>query len=727
MLIAIAKDFWEGWLRPLNPTLAKHLPLAAAAIASCLIADGVQAPVKAQGSIECRSADGRTMTFQGATSCPFGLRAVGSAAPAQPQTLQAPPPTSAATTAPVTPRPVAPPPPTPEELERQRNVAAMHAELKAIQNVLHSQGAYAGTVDGLWGPGTEQAIRQWQARNGKPQTGVLSSADLEQFRTLNQALPTTQAPAAAAEPAKPEPQRAASADNAEAAKADLRRRYTGRIDPDTLDRVLSGGLTDLLVVAKAQGSSSEPGRRDVSKPTYCLVGGQPTPDLVQYAVDRLIEASPGAGDPQKTECKADLKSATADSVFLERGSLFEHSAAVVDPLLGIALLDALQAKTLSIQDVVSATAFNLRKERLKTEGARYLAALSEGKLTGMGMLILNNSSRVVCGAKGDDAALLRYEATRLSLSIVDPSARASNERNIEQAVLEDLYVRVKANSCRQVVGSDQTLRPLMNALRSDNVAVSLAPAWISEKDLAADAARFKQAAAKPATPPPASAATPAKPQEPPAPSTASRAPEKERDNKASPQASVSPPAAPTPSGKPSEDEEARREEALRNRPIITVKVQGIADSLVAEVHRHIASVVAEAAQEASGVKPSDAEAKAQALQREKDRLDDNYKPFNEWVASQVRGHFQFGEIAPSIEDYGTGEINGRLIDGVSINIELSTTHPQRGKISACWTFTWLNDLVRHTRLHHMIVPCRDYIGAFKDWSDANKFRSLWKT
>lgn len=116
-----------------------------------------------------------------------------------PLTLQTP-----ATLQPTTPAPAASPPtatslppsqpqavtrtPTKEEQEKATLVQAMLPQLVQIQQALKDKGTYAGPTDGIWGPATETAIKSWQAREGKPQTGVLAAAEVDQVRKAGLAI-----------------------------------------------------------------------------------------------------------------------------------------------------------------------------------------------------------------------------------------------------------------------------------------------------------------------------------------------------------------------------------------------------------------------------------------------------------------------------------------------------------------------------------------------------------
>jgi putative peptidoglycan binding protein len=50
------------------------------------------------------------------------------------------------------------------------------ARIRQIQQQLQAAGFYSGAIDGLLGPGTKTALRQYQAKHGLPTTGELDEA-----------------------------------------------------------------------------------------------------------------------------------------------------------------------------------------------------------------------------------------------------------------------------------------------------------------------------------------------------------------------------------------------------------------------------------------------------------------------------------------------------------------------------------------------------------------------
>ncbi|MFO1034261.1 MAG: peptidoglycan-binding domain-containing protein [Hyphomicrobiales bacterium] len=55
-------------------------------------------------------------------------------------------------------------------------------QVEDVQRELMASGHFKGLVDGVMGPLTEQAVRQYQADNQLPVTGVVSSQLLERIR-----------------------------------------------------------------------------------------------------------------------------------------------------------------------------------------------------------------------------------------------------------------------------------------------------------------------------------------------------------------------------------------------------------------------------------------------------------------------------------------------------------------------------------------------------------------
>ncbi len=52
------------------------------------------------------------------------------------------------------------------------------ALVRSVQQALNDRGYSAGSVDGQWGPATEDAVRRFQQASGLPQTGELERSTL---------------------------------------------------------------------------------------------------------------------------------------------------------------------------------------------------------------------------------------------------------------------------------------------------------------------------------------------------------------------------------------------------------------------------------------------------------------------------------------------------------------------------------------------------------------------
>ena len=76
------------------------------------------------------------------------------------------------------------PPPSPAEAESALGLD--RAARRVIQEGLAASGFDAGAADGLFGPGTRRALREWQSARGVPATGYLDAASTAALRTAGQ-------------------------------------------------------------------------------------------------------------------------------------------------------------------------------------------------------------------------------------------------------------------------------------------------------------------------------------------------------------------------------------------------------------------------------------------------------------------------------------------------------------------------------------------------------------
>jgi peptidoglycan hydrolase-like protein with peptidoglycan-binding domain len=78
-------------------------------------------------------------------------------------------------------------------------VRVTRGEVRQVQQKLHNEGLYQGRIDGLMGPQTHQALRQYQQKNGLQVTARLDQATLNRLLGgQGSSIPNTPAPPSAA-------------------------------------------------------------------------------------------------------------------------------------------------------------------------------------------------------------------------------------------------------------------------------------------------------------------------------------------------------------------------------------------------------------------------------------------------------------------------------------------------------------------------------------------------
>ncbi len=77
-------------------------------------------------------------------------------------------------------------------------------QVMVMQQRLNEQGFFAGRVDGLWGPDTSAAVRNFQQKNSLPPTGRLDQGTLQALGIVDAAASPAVASPAAAPPATPD-------------------------------------------------------------------------------------------------------------------------------------------------------------------------------------------------------------------------------------------------------------------------------------------------------------------------------------------------------------------------------------------------------------------------------------------------------------------------------------------------------------------------------------------
>ncbi|MEG2429842.1 MAG: peptidoglycan-binding domain-containing protein, partial [Oscillospiraceae bacterium] len=69
-------------------------------------------------------------------------------------------------------------------------IGSKGSEVKAIQEKLKERGIYKGTVDGVYGKGTSEAVKKFQKQNGLTSDGVAGAATLKKLGITIGTIPT---------------------------------------------------------------------------------------------------------------------------------------------------------------------------------------------------------------------------------------------------------------------------------------------------------------------------------------------------------------------------------------------------------------------------------------------------------------------------------------------------------------------------------------------------------
>ncbi len=105
-----------------------------------------------------------TLVAIGALAGLTGCSALGMGGSSAPQAAAAPP---------------AAPPPAPAPAPPTPGNELSHQTVRQIQTALKHNGVYRGRVDGVWGPMTQNAVSQFQQKNGMQPTGSLDEQTLQ--------------------------------------------------------------------------------------------------------------------------------------------------------------------------------------------------------------------------------------------------------------------------------------------------------------------------------------------------------------------------------------------------------------------------------------------------------------------------------------------------------------------------------------------------------------------
>jgi hypothetical protein len=655
----------------------------------------------------------------------------------QQQQQQAPVPQQQVAPAPA-PQPAAPPPP-PMPAEQVAFINLPPLSMAQVQTQLTQLGYYRGVADGAYGGQTAASVRAWQKSQGLAQTGYLSQ--FEQTRLKDQAS-TAGAPSgtgntgvagagAAGSPPKPEaaaaPAPIVSVD--QALLVSLRNRYAAVVNKDTADALMLGDSRDLIFFFN-ESETAPYGVRTLAgdikfngnRASVCMLNeSAPADDFLDNVKATIVTKGRTLDNFnfQMLRCTfvaappgTQSKSAPFDLFAVERRLLTS-----TDQKLTSSIVSYLKDKIWTVYDTADAASFFLRKEKMNAEAQQNASSLRDGKLEGFGMLVLRNGSKTFCGSNTEEKDLLLFEAQRLNRSIAELTDRHSGPTELSQAGLEDLFISIKRERCRYVLGDNQLLGKLVSALDRDGIKFTMAPLWIPNADYQGDLKTIQEKLAVAASQIDEQRRAEKDAQAKLRQETEEQKQQREQQEKLD-------------AARLSADETARRAELERNRKLVTTRGQALVDGFNKEVRRHLGSVteeIAELRKRPLSKGPVSGEEKVQEGLRAKERLGDDYKAFNNWALERIKEQWEFGDTVAALEDYGLAKFRSRLIEAISIKVELPMLNRLIGeRKTECFQFTWINDDEFTMRRSLAIAPCAAYPAQFKAWSEANQFKSQWK-
>ena len=361
--------------------------------------------------------------------------------------------------------------------------------------------------------------------------------------------------------------------------------------------------------------------------------------------------------------------------------------------------------------------FEVYEESRRTEAAKNLHLLKEGKMTGFGAILVNPDVSLVCSPTTEEVTLLTAIAAQTIESFTEPKIRAKRDFQVRQESREGVFLSAKRKACGFLVGDADFLKTLVLALERDGVTVSMAPLWLKQetvdtllkdldtkKRLAKIREQEEAAQRDQATSRARQAAEAAKI-------------EKERQLKLA-------------SAKQDLENLEKQEELKRLRKLVESRGQSIVDDWNKKLRSQIASI----SKEIQDIKDPIAQKKLAeqdpviaTAQRKKERLDEIWAPFTIWQIAAAKEGWEFGDTKPTLEDYGLARWRSRMIETVAIKVEFAVINRVIGeRRTACWNFIWINDEEFNFQRQPLAVQCGKYASEFKDWSIANQFKSQWK-
>jgi hypothetical protein len=179
------------------------------------------------------------------------------------------------------------------------------------------------------------------------------------------------------------------------------------------------------------------------------------------------------------------------------------------------------------------------------------------------------------------------------------------------------------------------------------------------------------------------------------------------------------------------DEATRREQLARLRTQVEPEANAVRDRFSVLLRQHMDSVRAEIHDTAERAKIgkvlSVQEQMTEQGKSEVDRLDPAFSLWTRQFGELVKEGWEFGDIRPTLEDFGRAQWRSRTIEAVVVKVEFPMLNRVIGeRQTGCFEFIWIDDKEFAFMRQTQAVPCKDYEKAFTPWTQANSFISQWK-
>jgi peptidoglycan hydrolase-like protein with peptidoglycan-binding domain len=571
------------------------------------------------------------------------------------------------------------------------------AETKAIQTALARLGLYEGTIDGIPGPQTTAAIKKWQTSRAVDATGTLSASEI---KILTQALlagPGQSSPDSAQQPSPaPKPKPTLMHD---AIPQNRKSILSKDISAKLLNDLFSGENGDAIIFFNEANAPNAVRnlrgeiRFNSGLAAVCYLGVWPEDLNFDSWIVKLLK-SDGIDTivPTRLSARAcgNIYDSRVDVIAVRRQFFDEGPITLVREILG-----QIEQKRISILRGLSYSQFSDLMSRRDQIATQNLTNIANGEVSGYGLLILSSAGRLTrtCTAISGDEILVKSILARLSESElrVDKVPNAQSEMTRED--MDRLFVDAKRGGCGFIVDSASNLKVLVSAFKRDGIAFEAGPGWISVEDVEAlrDKIRKQQLANQAAAD-----LSHQRTEEEQRKLDAEVARKAEEDRIAAEQQKK------LDEERKNAEEQRRQTQIVRMQALVRSRAQAVVDRVAEEIHAFIGNPA-------------------------KAPLGAEFADFVREYRVRIDEKWEFSNVLAFIENYGKAEWRKRIVEAVSIRVQLPIINKVIGeKREACVVFSYINDEEFKMRRQFIMSDCARYSSDFSDWAVRNNFTSEWK-